>query len=416
MRRTLVLFLVSALLAAGCTRTLPQSTQQAPPTAAAPVTIKLGIVTGLPGKPELDAVVAAFQDRYPDYRVETVTLPQDDNAVYQAMLHGDVDLIQAGSAHLHLSVQSGATADLTPYLQTAGMSTSALEWYLSAARFRGKVLELPYAVVPAAVLYNRELAVAAGVTVPEAGWTWDQFRDIAQRLTKQAGESHTWGLVNDAPWIPATLWINQAGGLAQNRPSSDALADALQFFSDLIFADRSMVPPRRWDGQGPPPEDLFANGKAALTIKPLPDPRSGQTLPLEWGAAPLPNLPGARPVLFVYPRSLAMSANAPNAEAAWQFLKFLTGKDGAMVVAAAGSLPCYPSADAKDLWLQSRPGLPQSVRSLLDTQWLTIYWYLTGETRDGLVYEALRVGLETNSSWQPAVADYVQRAKQAGVK
>lgn len=419
MRRTLAFFVIAVILATGCSAPkLPSSKQasKSQASAGAPVTLKLGIISGLRGKPELDAVVAAFQNQNPNYRVDMVTLPSDPNAVSQAMSRGEVDLIQSGSAHLEKAVKAGAVADLSPYLRLPGVSTKAFDWFLNTRSDQSKILELPYFVIPVAVIYNRDLAKATGVSVPEDGWTWDQFRDMALRLSRQEGENRTWGLVNDAPWIPVTVWVKQAVGTPQTRASADSVKDALHFFSDLVFAEHSMAPLPADDDTGQEPEDLFAEGKAAMKIKSLPDSRSGQPYPFDWGVAPIPNLPGAKPVLFVQPWSLAMSANAPNPEGAWQFLKFLTGSEAAKVVAAAGSLPCYPSEEARTIWLQSRPGLPQSVRSLLDAQWIAMDWYLGGDTRDGLVFVATRHAFQTDSSWAVAAYEYGKSAKDAGIR
>lgn len=414
MRRTLVLVGLALILAAGCSNPLAKAPKQSAgsqTTADAPVTIKLGVVAGLRGKPELEAVVTAFQDQFPKYRVEMVNVAGSPDAVFQVMSHGDVDLIQGGGAHLIRALKENAMADLTPYLGTTGVSTSALDWFLDTVNEQGKTLELPYFVDPQAVIYNSDLAKAAGVTMPEAGWTWDQFREAAQRLTRQSGVRRTWGMENDGFWVPVNSWVKQAGGPPQNQPSETAFANALHYFSDLIFTDHSMVPPRFWGGQGQPPEDLFGTSQAAMTIMELPNPRTGQKLPFEWGVAPLPNHPGARPAMFVEASTLAMSSHAPNPEGAWEFLKFAMGSDAAKVLAATGSLPCYPSEEAKLTWLQRRSELPQSVRSLLDTQWFTMYWHNTEKTRDGLMFTAMLKAFDNSSSWESAAAEYVKRVQ-----
>lgn len=418
MRRAIALFILAVILASGCSSGKPSSVQQAGGNRApsgAPTAIKLGVLTGWSAPPRLDAVIAAFQDRFPAYRVEIVSLGADPDAVYQAMSKGEVDLVEGGSGHLSKALEEGALADLTPYLATAGVSTAALSWFLDALAGQGKVLELPYAVYPMGIVYNRDLASAAGVTIPEAGWTWDQFRDIAQRLTKQSGSDRTWGFAMDRPAIPVIGWVKQAGGPPANQPSADSLANALRYFSELIFSDRSTALRGDWDGKGQPPADLFLEGKAAMTISYLADMRHGQPLPFQAGIAPIPNLPGARPLLFVQASTLAMSSRTPNPAGAWQFLKFLTGPEAAVLLAASGYLPCYPSAEAKLAWLQSKPGLPQSVASLLDAQWITMWWYLTDRSRDGLIYAATRDAFVQESSWKSAVSAYARRAKLGGI-
>lgn len=415
MRRIVALFVLAMTLATGCslTKTSPRPVSTTEENPAGPATIKLGLVTGIQN-PELDAVVAAFQDKFPAYRVETVRLPADQAAVTRAVTNGEVDLIPGANFYAWQPEINGAMADLSPYLRTPGISTSHLDWFLDGMRSQG-IVELPYAVVPTAVVYNRDLARNAGVTIPETGWTWDQFRDTAKRLTRQDGDSRTWGFHTDQLIVPVAVWVKQAGGPPSNRPSTDSLPDALQYFSNLIYVDRSAAPPRK--SLGEKLEDLFANGKAAMTITILPDANGGQTLPFEWGFAPIPSQPGARPVLFVWARTVAMSKNAPNRDAAWQFLKYLIGPDAAMVLAAAGELPCYPAEEAKLTWLQGKPGLPKSIKSLLDAQWIGLYSFpKAGVDRDGLLIGATLNAFESATSWQSAAAEYAKQARASGLK
>lgn len=419
MRRTIALFMLTIVVATGCSGGKPpplKATGRSEAASGAPATIKLGVLRGWNGDPNLDALIAAFQDRYPAFRVEQIKLDADQSVIAEAMSRGDVDLMQSGSGLLGKALAEGVMADLSPYLATAGVPTASLDWFLAAASDQGKIRELPYAVYPMAIVYNREMARAAGVAIPEAGWTWDEFRDIAKRLTRQDGGSQTWGFATDIPAVPVSGWVKQAGGPPFNRPTAAALGDALLFFSEMIFSDRSMAPPRNWDGSGQPPEDLFGTGKAAMTITYLVGDRTGQTTPFEQGIAPIPNLPGGRPLLFVHAWTLAMSNRSPDPDGAWQLLKFLTGREAAMILAASGDLPCYPSEEAKLTWLQTRPGLPQSVQSLLDAQWITLWWYLSARTRDGLIFDATREAFKAKSNWQSAMRGYTQSAKAAGLE
>ena len=51
-------------------------------------------------------------------------------------------------------------------------------------KWDGKQYLLPKDFSPLAVYYNKKLFDAAGVAYPKDGWTWDEFLDTAQKLTK----------------------------------------------------------------------------------------------------------------------------------------------------------------------------------------------------------------------------------------
>lgn len=415
-RRILALFMLALLLTAGCfdgTVPAPQIGR------SAPTTIHVGIFPNDATAQGLDSVIAAFEEKYPEYRVEKVILPVDNVDLVKALDSGNVDLVPGGGAHLLVPIRMGLLADLTPFVRTPGFSTAGMEWFLSAQNDQSRILELPYAAVPTAVLYNRDLVAAAGVSIPQNGWTWDQFRDVARSLKTTAdGQTLTWGFATYMYSVPVTLWVNQAAGAPLGQPSTESLPNALRYFSEAIFLDRSMMPTLNI---GDPAlaavtDDPFFAGRAAMTIGPLPDGQQARDLRFAWDVAPIPNHLGARPLLYVVPRTMAVSGRTPDPRSAWQFLKFLTGREAAVILGTAGFLPSYPAEEGKRAWLESRPGLPPSIRKLLDAEWVTTPWSHTAGTRDGLIVLATHKALSGAVNWEKAAADYVKGAEAAGIR
>ena len=60
--------------------------------------------------------------------------------------------------------------------------------------------------------------------------------------------------------------------------------------------------------------------------------------------------------------ALALPVNAPNKDQAWDFIKFVTGEEGAKVLAATGSIPAITSDEVIDL-ISAMDGYPQDDNS-----------------------------------------------------
>lgn len=74
------------------------------------------------------------------------------------------------------------------------------EDYLISTKYDGKLYAVPQFVNYWYVLLNKDHLDAAGLKVPQVGWTWDEFRAYAKALTQGEGNDkrygayfHTWG-------------------------------------------------------------------------------------------------------------------------------------------------------------------------------------------------------------------------------
>ncbi|NPV80244.1 MAG: extracellular solute-binding protein [Firmicutes bacterium] len=59
----------------------------------------------------------------------------------------------------------------------------------------GKLYAIPLNVQPVAMYYNATELKKSGLERPRAGWTWDDLRQYAQKLTRRNDSTiTTWGL------------------------------------------------------------------------------------------------------------------------------------------------------------------------------------------------------------------------------
>lgn len=264
MRRLLAGTLVLVALSAGCGKAPPK-----PAPVPATATIRL-LEWGV--DPVVESIISAYMEQYPNDRVERRSLEAEDDltTIRSKVENGEVDIVPIMDAET--MVQQKLVLPLTPYVKADRYDLAPYGPGLDQLRRNGELYELPLRLVPQVLVYNRDLFKArAGISEPPAQWTWEQFRDLAGRLTYGDGDQRVWGFASPrTEQMVATHVLQSAGGARVPEPA--LVRETLQFFSTMVFQDRSVAPAQvRVIGQVSE-GDLFADGRAAMSLQSLAVP------------------------------------------------------------------------------------------------------------------------------------------------
>jgi multiple sugar transport system substrate-binding protein len=245
---------------------------------------------------------------------------------------------------------------------------------LDESKFQGKLFGLPKDFSPYVVWANLDRFKQAGVDVPKAGWTWDDYARISQTLTQPASGGNNLpyygSYVLTASWIP---WVWQNGGALftsdYTKVTLDATpaVDAIQFLADLM--NKSKVALRsddlshskqtiyQWFGSGH--IAMWPMGRWAVPqLRALKD--------VNWQALPLPQ--GKVAANISLQSGPAVSATTKNAKASWEFLKVWTGPQGEQLNISSGdAVPPLNSPAIKAAFLAATPPSTQSNQVFYDT-------------------------------------------------
>lgn len=204
-----------------------------------------------------------------------------------------------------------------------------------------------------ALVYDVAAFQEAGLEPPT---TWEQLRDAAEALTTDDRA----GLVMGVEYPRWAVFLFQAGtaltddGVSTATIDSPQARDALEFVAGMYRDGLAQSPTQLdagWAGEA------FGQGKAAMTIEgnwivgalaqDFPD--------REYAVAELPVGP-AGPGTFAFTVCYGVAANAPNPDASWELVEYLTSAEGAE--AWTRDFPVMPArASARDTWLSERPEL-----------------------------------------------------------
>lgn len=292
-----------------------------------------------------DKLVASFNEAHPNIKVEMSPIPYAD---YDTKLRTSIasgnppDIMAIDGPNMASYAQAGALQPLTAYFKKDGNLEDIPESTIATYTYNNEIYMAPLTESSIALFYNKKMFEAKGIPLPsknpEEPWTWDQVLDAAKKLNDPAkgvyGIDPAQGFGNagaTAYFKYPIIW--QFGGeiMSPDGTTSKGYLDkpetkkALQFFSNLYNKDK--VSSLEY------PPDPFPNNQLAMTVDgswslgnyadKFPNFKLGE----DYDIAPLPK--ETQQAVANGSWSLAISSKSKNAEAAWQFVNWVTGTDGA---------------------------------------------------------------------------------------
>ncbi|NTU84182.1 MAG: sugar ABC transporter substrate-binding protein [Chloroflexales bacterium] len=292
-------------------------------------------------------IIEQFEKENPDIQVQLEPVGSGDYyaRILTQIAAGDPpDILQIGDDAVPNFVGKGAFVDLAPFITsgTYPLDTSIyLPGVLEPGQWEGKQYLLPKDFSPLAVYYNKKLFDQYKVPYPEDGWTWDDFLKTAQSLTKDTngdGKTDVWGVQLPGPWTTGfEYWVAAAGGRLISEDGSTfegyldspETATAVQFYSDLYNKQKVAPPPADLNAFGGGNSE-FESGTAAMRLFGR-WPQSGlkDNPNVDLGVVGPPA--GAERANVLFWGGFGISALSENQEAAWRFLSYYVGAQGAEV-------------------------------------------------------------------------------------
>lgn len=321
---------------------------------------------GDPGElPPNDEVIAAFQEAYPDIRIEKQHAPWASyfDRIQTQMAGGTApDVMFLNNIPSYAS--RGVLQPLDELVAESGFSLAGYnEQLLRIFSYDGKLYGFPRDNDTTVLYYNKDLFDAAGVGYPSAEWSWDDLREAALALTQRDDRGRTlqYGLALEKNKYP--LWIYQNGGQVFDDAidASEFLMDepkateAIQFVADLINKDGS-VPSFDAMQQLGSTTELFSSGRVAMVMTNAARVPTFSEAGFAWDIAPLPSGPSGIRANTLGGAGYVMSVSSEVQEAAWTFLQFLSGPQGQAIFAKTGlAVPALVSAETTEAFLSALP-------------------------------------------------------------
>ena len=307
----------------------------------------------------MPAIVEAFNAQSETTQVNLTIVPSSasDPDAYEnkitALLAGGGDLDLFGTSVVKNFAKRrdvGNLADMTGAIQAAGIDLSRYGEDFQTTLADGKCYGLPYRFSAYALFYNKKIFDAEGVPYPEK-MTWDEYAVLAKSLTKTRDDgTKQWGgfLPN---WMGEPIMTVQMGSNVLD-PDSGAFKEWLSLLNRIYNEDASHMSFEEMNSTSTDWLKIFLNGDVAM----LPNGEwtvgnAKQELAnnaelagkCDMGVTYMPQPDGVQEPVTIggHNTFIFISSQSKKFENAFEFIRFLTGAEGAKLLAEGGMLSSY---------------------------------------------------------------------------
>ena len=301
-------------------------------------------------------IVAMCKQQLPNITVTDTVKPFGDiwtaNIAAVAAGSGMPDVIVSDRPTLPKDAADGVYMSLQEFADRDGITRDQFyDWAWDQSLYEGETYGIPFETDVRVLFWNKQLFEAAGLDPNKPPQTWDELWEMADKLDVKnddgtyqriaffpiwnAGFNPFWAYLNGAPLI------DENGSPVINSPEAVEAAEWIKRWVDRYGGWQALQDFRAQ--YGAPPNDLFMSNGVAMFVdifgynsqlefyRPRADTNgdfqvTGDDPRMEWGIATLPN--NAGPANWSGGFSLSIPTGAENPEAAWEFIKCMTGPEG----------------------------------------------------------------------------------------
>ncbi len=316
-------------------------------------------------------LIDAFEAEHPDIKINMVDLGSTDySTVLGTQLSGDgcnFDVVTIKDVPGYVTlVSKGVLEPLDDLISQDGVDLSKYNGITDQVTVDGKLYELPFRSDVWVLYYNKDVFDNAGVDYPTNDMTWDEYDELARAITDTTAGSEVYG----AHYHTWRSTIQLMGILDGKHTAVDGEYEWTKPYYEMVLAEQK-------DGvcqdyatlktQGLHYSDAFAQGNVGMLnmgtwfISTLIQKiQSGEyTDCANWGMVKYPHAEGVEAgSTLATITALSIPTSAPHKDEAWEFVKFVTGEEGAQVLADTGNIPAMTNEAIVDA-IASMDGFPQ---------------------------------------------------------
>lgn len=305
----------------------------------------------------LDPAVAAYNAQSDVAEVEVVYFPPTEYAdkILASFSSGvEFDVLGVNGIAPYGDYQNKKTIqDITSYVEQSGLDTSVYGQVFEECN-QECIFGLPYRQAVWLLFINEELFKKAGLDVPTEQLTWNEYRELAKKLTTDKTYGGLVGMDN-------FVYMQQMGGSVMDEDTT-IIRENLELWKAL-HEDGSHVPFEEKLEMGQNVGSLFTTapaetvamfqngtwGVAAYNLK----YESGE-MPFKYKVMPMPIPEGSRD--YTAPCSmnfLSVSKTSKHPAEAYDFIQWMCTHDGAKIIAENSTLTAYNDDEIKDIYLKA---------------------------------------------------------------
>lgn len=307
--------------------------------------------------PQFQAIIDAYEEKNPNVRIKIIDTSADEYnnslGISLSAAQPDPDVIWVKD--MGSMLQMADKEQLLPIDDFIARDSLDLSIYKGAAEqlmYNGKSYALPYRNDWYVLYYNKDLFDAAGVEYPSNDMTWDEYYELAAKMTSGEGSGKVYGSHNHTWQALVTNWAVQDGKHTVVEKDYSFLKpwyeEGLALQDNGYIQDYSTLKTANIHYSS-----VFKNQQCAMMpmgtwfiATMMQSQEEGET-DFNWGIATIPHPEDTEAGYTVGALTpVAISAFTDQPDLAWDFVKFASSEEAAEILARQGVFTGIPSDTA----------------------------------------------------------------------
>ena len=332
--------------------------------------------------PEYKAAIDAFQKANPDIKVDVIEIAAKDYPDKMTVMLAageDVDVFAVKDFASYSNYLSrNYLYPLDSFIKKAKVDLKPYGGALNYVKSSGKLMVFPYRSDIYVLYYNKDIFDKAKVAYPTNDMTWAQFRETAKKLTSGEGNDKIWGAYFHS-WrsqIQCPILLTTKTTLIDGKYTF--LKPAYQLALAMQNEDKSIMSYAEMKTSNANYRGLFESGKVGMSYMGtwflgslISDKKAGKHN-VNWGIVKAPHWPANKAGSTITGiTTMAINAKSSKKDAAWKFINFMGGEQGAKIFAGYGVFPALRTSEVLDVYT-SADGFPAGGKDALVTDKTTV--------------------------------------------
>lgn len=324
-------------------------------------------------------VVNAFMEDHPDIVVNPHFIPSSEYGQTISVLHniggGTIDLFAESKPSASAAdVKRNYVMDITQLFDAGGEKARGYAEMMESLKINGKVYMIPYRKSTWAVYYNKTIFDEAGIPYPEGEWTWEDYTELARKLTKEEDGRRIYGSIS---FETGSMWwrtpVRTAG--IENRMTEEGLEMykkaawwnyqmAYEYRAQPAFTELTDVSSYDYVSR-------FLRGDIAMIycgdwcMEIIAQQMKARKMDFEYDVAPLPGPVNSEKYMPVTSAVLQVSARSEHPKEALMLAEYISGEKGAEILAENGILPAWDTEPIREI-LRNNIYAPEHIQCFWD--------------------------------------------------
>lgn len=371
--------------------------------------------------PAWDELIKQYNTQNPNVKINLTVVPEPNNNFYprlQTLIAGGTppDLASFQGWEWQTYASRNLLAPLDDLISRDGLGAVYPEGIQSievSTRYGDKRYLMPLQIATMVMFYARKIFDEAGVAYPTDDWTYDQFVETAQKLTKIDGANKRFGYQANGNWFRDIIWIRSTGKqefdqivdpkkAAFNQP--EIVQVVQQVAQDFQYVQR--ISPTLADQEGG--ANTIDTGNSAMKYEGpwyLPRLNSPElraaNKQVEFDVVLMPQGADTNRPHRGWSEGVAV-LQGDNVEGAWRFASFIGGEEGQKIYSGiTGRIP-NTIALAESVWL---PTVEEKYQVKNGKAFIEAFKRSVGDVISGVPRSKMWAEVVKPTAWDPLLAN-----------